>query len=363
MNKRISIAVLSAITLPAFGAIELGNHFSVSGFGSTSWTQSDNDTPLFTHRNIRDESCYDCDTTFGLQLDYYYDAFKASVQVVKRPQDNWSDPQLEWAYVGYEVESLEFRAGRLRLPLFLASEYYYVGQAYTPARPPSEVYNSVLGITAYNGLSVSWLHDLNDDISLQMTPFFGFKDENEVQFNPQTYLKFETEKMWGLNLSLSGDSYRWNFAYLNSDFDQTTTLYNVVQTLPMVGEVTIPQLTTQNNGQNIELWSLGAEYEFGQSKLTFEGQINDLSSSWYVGGQYNYEELTPYVIYGMLFDQSEHKVGDSYTLGVRYDLLYNVSINGEWQTFNTMSGQRGSFITIPSDSEANLYTVMVNFVF
>ena len=357
MDKRIPLAVLGVLSLPANGAIELGNHFAVSGFGSTSWTQSDNDTPLLIHRNIEDESCYDCDTTFGLQLDYYNDAFKASVQVVKRPQDSWSDPQLEWAYVGYEWNSLDFRAGRLRLPLFLASEYYYVGQAYAYARPPSEVYNSVLGITAYNGLSVSWFGDINDDLTLQATPFYGFKDNNDVEFNPKTFLEFETEQMWGMNLSLFGDGYRWNLSYLNSDYDQTTTLYDVEQ-----GSLTITKLVTNSDNQNIELWSLGAEYEFGQSMFTVEGQINDISSSWYIGGQHHFGKLTPYLVYGMQLNQSEHKDGDSYLVGVRYDLLDSVSVNAEWQRFETV-GSRGAFITTPIDPEANLYTVMVSFVF
>ncbi|MGR5489133.1 sulfate ABC transporter permease, partial [Vibrio alfacsensis] len=78
--------------------MDINDNFSISGFGSTSWARSDNETPLLINRGISDENCFDCDTTFGIQLDYFFDAFKASVQVVKRPQDNWSEPQLEWAY-------------------------------------------------------------------------------------------------------------------------------------------------------------------------------------------------------------------------------------------------------------------------
>ena len=100
---------------------------------------------------------------------------------MKRPQDDWNDPALEWAYIGYEYNDFDFSVGRLRLPLFLASEYYYVGQAYMTARPPTEVYNSILGITAFNGAKVSWNYELTDEASLQLTPFYGIKDENEVE--------------------------------------------------------------------------------------------------------------------------------------------------------------------------------------
>ena len=146
--KRIITSVLCAsVASPAFAIIELTDNFSLSGFGSTSWATSDNDNPLIINRGFTDENCYDCDTTFGVQLDYFYNSFKASVQVVKPPQYDWSDPQLEWAYLGYEFNDFDVSIGRLRLPLFLASEYYYVGQAYMTARPPTEVYNSRISVS------------------------------------------------------------------------------------------------------------------------------------------------------------------------------------------------------------------------
>ena len=221
MKKIITSVLCASIASPAFAIIELTDNLSLSGFGSTSWATSDNDNPLIINRGFTDESCYDCDTTFGVQLDYFYDSFKASVQVVKAPQYDWSDPQLEWAYLGYEFNDFDVSIGRLRLPLFLASEYYYVGQAYMTARPPTEVYNAVLGITAFNGIKVSWTHDVSDEATLLLSPFFGVKDKNEVDFNSSTKLEFETNRMFGANLQLSGENYRWNLSFLDSNFDQT----------------------------------------------------------------------------------------------------------------------------------------------
>lgn len=367
MNKMKVLAVLSVFSWPALGAIEITDNFSISGFGSTSWTKSDNQELLMVHRNITDESCYDCDTTLGIQLDYFRNAFKASVQVVKRPQDHWDEPEFEWAYVGYEWQELEFKAGRLRLPLFLASEYYYVGQAYSSARPASEVYDSVLGITAYNGLSASWHYEVSDSLIALVTPFVGLKDTNDIQYNQQTEFKFESSRLLGLDLNLFGDGYRWHFAYISAYYDQTLTLYDVVQSLPSGGSVTIPKLVTETTDQNIELWSLGLEYEFGQSTLRAEGQINDLSSSFYATGEHHFGRITPYITYGIELDQSEHKESDSYLIGARYDLLDNLSLNAEWQYFE-VSKSNGPFVTAPigttpDDTDAHLYTLMINFVF
>lgn len=362
--KRIITSVLGcALASPAFAVIELSENFSLSGFGSTSWAKSDNENPLVINRGFTDESCYDCDTTFGLQLDYYYDALRASVQVVKAPQFDWSDPQLEWAYISYAYEDFDISIGRLRLPLFLASEYYYVGQAYMTARPPTEVYNAVLGITAFNGIKVSWTKDISDESTLQLSPFFGTKDKNEVEFNSSTDLEFETNRMFGANLQLSGDNYRWNLSFLDSNFDQTVS-----------GILTIPGVPTpvsfkeKQVNQHIQLWSLGAEYEFGNAILASEGQTSDFSSSMYASLGYRLDLLTPYVVYGAQFDSNEHLAGNSYLVGVDYDVLPNVSINAEVQYFEARKTS-GAFIedftpaTGFDDKDAVLYTVMLSFVF
>ncbi|MEZ9392350.1 porin [Vibrio splendidus] len=354
--KRIITSVLCAsVASPAFAIIELTDNFSLSGFGSTSWATSDNDNPLIINRGFTDENCYDCDTTFGVQLDYFYNSFKASVQVVKPPQYDWSDPQLEWAYVGYEFNNFDVSVGRLRLPLFLASEYYYVGQAYMTARPPTEVYNSVLGITAFNGIKVSWTHDVSDEATLLLSPFFGIKDNNEVDFNSTTELEFETNRMFGANLQLSGENYRWNLSFLDSNFDQT------------INSTFRPEPTLLKN-QHIQLWSLGAEYEFGQAVLASEGQISDFSSSMYASLGYHLGSFTPYVVYGAQFDSNEHLEGNSYLIGVDYDVLPNVSINGEVQYFEARKAN-GAFVedfnalTGFDDKDAVLYTIMLSFVF
>ncbi|QFT12579.1 porin [Vibrio sp. THAF190c] len=348
--KRIVTSVLGcALASPAFAVIELTDSLSLSGFGSTSWARSDNDTLLMINRGFKDENCYDCDTTFGLQLDYYLSALRASVQVVKRPQDDWNDPALEWAYIGYEYNDFDFSVGRLRLPLFLASEYYYVGQAYMTARPPTEVYNSILGITAFNGAKVSWNYELTDEANLQLTPFYGINDENEVEFDSVTDIKFTTNRMFGVNMVISGDNYRWNAAFLDSNFDQKLTIPGA------------PPIPTMDN-QHIQMWSLGTEYEFGSAVVAAEAQTNDFSSSFYTSFGYHLGLFTPYAVYGAQFNDHEHLSGNSYTIGVDYDVLPNISLNGEVQYFEARRGT-GSFIDSPTDDNAMLYTIMLNFVF
>lgn len=370
MKKLSHTFILASLCAPAHAVIELTDTLSFSGFGSTSWARSDNDTPLFINRFIKDENCFDCDTTFGLQLDYYNNGFKASVQGVKRPQDNWSNPSLEWAFVGYEVGDFDIRAGRQRLPLYLASEYFYVGQAYTLARLPTEVYGAFLGITGYNGFAVTWNHYLTDELQLSLTPYVGFNDNNKVEFSPTFALDFETDRLYGLNAKLMGDFYRWNFSVMDGEFDVTSSGTGFVSIPFPPFESTFPIEGTDRN--TVKIYSIGTEYEFGALKTTFEFQKTESRRmDWYGLASYRMAPFTPYIAYGQLYQDGERSNMTS-TLGVRYDLLSNVSINAEYQYVQVLNDGTGPFapertITIPStplpDNSASVYTLMVNFVF
>ncbi len=358
MRKLITALYLSSFSFSSYAAIELNDNFTLSGFGSTSVAKSTNETQLMINRAISDDLCFDCDTTFGLQLDYFNDAFKASVQLVKRPQDNWSEPELEWAYVGYTIENVELRAGRLRLPLFLASEYFYVGHAYTYARPPEELYNSILGITAYNGLSAVWNLELFDEYQLSITPFKGFSDSNELTISPSTDAEIEVHRSRGINFVFSADYYRWNFTYFNA---------NIGQKLDFIKDQ--PGFEAEDPDTKIELFSVGAEYEFDDLKLSSEIQFNNIRIAKYVSAAYRVNKFVPYVVYGenharpTKFNPYNGKTGSSVTLGMRYDIKYNLSMNVDWQQFKSFGEQRGSFVEIPQKTDANLYSVMFNFVF
>lgn len=64
--------------------------------------------------------------------------------IAKQRYDENYTPTVEWAYLQYAVtESLDVRAGRVVLPVFITSEYRKVGYANPWVRPPQEVYRTV----------------------------------------------------------------------------------------------------------------------------------------------------------------------------------------------------------------------------
>ncbi|CAG23026.1 porin [Photobacterium profundum] len=348
MNKTLlSIIIIAALPFCSQAAIDVTDNFSISGFGSTSITQSDNKTPLFVNREITDDTCYDCDTIFGLQADWaIWDELSASVQVVKRPQDNWSEPEVEWAYLAYHYNSLSFKAGRLRLPLFLASEYYYVGQAYTWARPPQEVYDSILGFNYFDGLSVSWEYDLSDEIVLTTMPLYGFSNTNKTDYDSVT-LEFDTERVAGISFDFSGFNYRIHMNYMNAK-------YRIVPS---------PTYETLN------IYTFGAEYSLDQWHFMAEVETDEIQTNWYTSASYNIDKFTPYMVYG---ESHQRRKSNSITTGVRYDITHSISVNAEWQNIfmdreDYNAGNSGQFVTPPiaygEDKDVQLYTVMLNFIF
>ncbi|WP_392339835.1 hypothetical protein [Moritella marina] len=351
MNISTYCFTATALTLTTFAAnakINVTDDIALSGFGSTSITQSDNATPLYVNREITDDTCYDCDTTFGLQGDIRFnDSFNASVQIVKRPQDEWSSPELEWAYLGYNVSDFNLKVGRLRLPLFLSSEYYYVGQAYTSARPPQEVYNSILGITSYDGISGTWDIEINDESYLTLTPYVGVESKGEVNIRITNY-DFDIEKTFGFHSEVSGFDYRVMFNYAHFKY---------------AVDVTLPGIPTQQYpADNINIYTVGLEKSWDKLMLTTEVLVDTMHFNWYSSLAYNMDKFTPYVTYA---ESHHNQKNNSLLFGVRYDLTTTISLNAEWKYTDANSGDNGELIADPVDGDldAQLYTVMVNFIF
>ncbi|MGS0696018.1 hypothetical protein [Shewanella sp. 0m-4] len=343
-RQTLFIALFYLLFCPAAQAsIELTDNILLSGFGSTTISKSDNRTPLFISREITDDTCYDCDTIFGLQLDIdVFDGLSASGQVVKRTQDNWSDPELEWAYLSYGFDDFELRAGRLRLPVFLVSEYYYVSQAYPWIRPPQEVYDSILGFTFYDGLSLAWNYDISDELLLTVSPYYGFDRVNKVELG-DILLQFDTEWIAGIYIDLVGFNYRIHSGFMQAKYTQ----------LPSVEE------------EKLDIYTLGAEYSYGSWLWIAEVESDRLQANWYASAIYAFDELSPYLTYG---ESHQLRKSKAVTAGVKYDLTSSVSINIEYQIiFSQKEGNRAQFVTSPlvygESSDADLLSLAVSFVF
>lgn len=350
LKRIISIGVMVWVySLPSSAGIDINDNLTFSGFGSTSVAKATSESPLFVNREITDETCFDCDTTLGLQLDYTLtDEINASVQVVKRPQDEWSEPELEWLYLSYSTDSIEAKIGRLRLPLFLTSEYYYVSQAYVWARPPQEVYGSILGITSFDGVSLAWNHYLSDELLLTVSPYYGGYKKVDVELDNR-YFEFVTNSLMGLSLDITGFNYRIHSNVQKSNYDQEMYLSGVK--------------VSNLNDQELLIYSLGGEYSYNAFQFMAEVQTSDVQSSWYASVSYTLELFTPYLVYSESYDWKENY---SITSGLRYDVTSKISINTEWQLMKLKGDSTvntGQFTNNLGEDESSLVTFIVNVIF
>lgn len=355
----LALTLLALFSSNALATIQISDDLLFSAFGSTSITQSDNETPIFLNREITDDACFDCDTTLGLQLDYQFlNNFTSSIQVVKRPQDEWSDPSLEWLYVGYNVDQYDIKIGRLRLPSFLDSEYYYVAHAYTPARPPQEVYDSLLGVTSYDGISIKWEGELSDELSLSIEPHGTFWGERKVTKGNEKYT-FDINSLVGLKFELSSYDYRLYLNGFYADFDMEVNY-------PKIG------VTSMQPDTKLKMLSFGGEYDWETVDFRAEAYYSEDNFNWYTQVIYHFNKLTPYLSYAQknshgATDENENQ---SITAGLRFDFTPTISANLEYQhvitddyTPSPLSGS-GQF-TKPftsSDIDANVYTLIFNFI-
>jgi len=342
----------------SFASIEIANNLLFSAFGSTSVTKTNNKTPLFINREITDKTSYDSDTTLGLQLDYHFlDHFSSSLQVLKAPQDEWSEPKVEWLYADYDYNQFSTKIGRLRLPIFLGSEYAYAAQLFVPARPPQTAYDSVMGITSYDGMNFTWNQELNDDMSLAVSPYVSFTGKPKA-LKGDTLIQFKIHKLLGMAIDLSSINYRIHFSSGYADYN----------------------FAVYENGTNIQpatrdtmrFYSLGGEYNLNDLNLKSEVFINNQQTlSWYSQVAYNYKILTPYINYGQKHAKTQRGNDDDsqiITTGIRFDVTANISINTEYQytKLDKNKDASGMFITkpgrAPEKPDASVYTLMVNFI-
>ena len=337
-------------------AINITDNLSLSGFASISAAKSDNEVPILQNRGIDDEWCFDCDSTAGLQADWAItNAIRASAQVVKRPQDTFSSPELEWAYLAYEHESLTFRVGRLRLPLFLMSEYYYVSYAYPWFRAPQDIYDTLLGITSYNGVSATWEGWIQDTIAISATPYWSIPNKDSY-YSRGFDIEIDSDYITGVNVQLSYDDTLVNLSSLFSKYG---------------GDIqhTASGTFLGDFNNEMKLFTIGIEQYLGDFHLLAEAMYSqDTYANWYISIDYPVNAFTPYITYGQ---QRVSDSGEQVLIGLRYDVNRYIALNLETQFFSA-NGTTGtaevrtsyfSEVVSTGNYDANLITAGISFAF
>ncbi|MEF1291548.1 sulfate ABC transporter permease [Vibrio sp. M260118] len=342
------MTVCVGIPAVAHAQVALSDNLQVSGFGTISAAKSNHHIPILPGRGITDEWCFDCDTTLGVQADWQMsEKLRTTLQVVKRPQDTFSSPELERAQLEYNAGMFRVKVGRLRTPVFMMSEYYYVSSGYPWLRLPPEVYDNGLGLTYYEGVSADFLIEVDNGNQLVISPYLARPREEQLDQYGAPFT-VDLSRALGFSTELFYDDNLVRFTYVNIDATQSG-------------------LTALSTYYELNIISIGISHYFGPLHFQAETMLADeFSADWYAGFDYQMGQTTPYIQYG----QSRRTIdSESYLIGFRYDWTPRINTSVEWQRFfgreNVISGQ----FTIPQDptkpftSKVDLFSIGLSFTF
>lgn len=384
--RTTSAAVLLALaTTPAMAV----DNIVLNGFMTAGATYTDSDTQWY-NGNIRDEIGFEQDSRVGLQVAAQINPkMNVTVQVLGRAREEDYDAFFDWGFVSYTAsDAWELRAGKIKFPTFLISDYIEVGYAYPWIRPPQEVYTSN-PLTAIAGADALFRTRLGSG-DLLVQPYVGtsrgqstvvpqyaleFNQANNSPFPFGTpgsveFVDFEAQNLIGINSSLNWDNFSVRAGYLSI-------------------EVSADALTVSQ--EDAEFWSVGGTMDLnnfigyaeyfereieGGANLGFPNQ-----KGYYATLGYRLGKWMPHLTYAKLdengspnscggvgqFPCGEALKQDSITLGVRYELGAGAALKAEAQRvdpegrglFTGYDADRNSVL----DDAAMIYSVAIDVVF
>ncbi|MDO6544528.1 hypothetical protein [Photobacterium sanguinicancri] len=264
----------------------VADRFQFDGFASLNLQVANNKAGYV---GATDKLNLDEGSLFGLQTVFTVnDSTQATVQLVSRGTEleNWK-PQIEWAFISHEfTPNLKGRAGKLRLPLFMLSDYLEVGYAQLGVRVPNEVYGNVVA-TSFTGADM--LYDIElDDSSIQLQGFAGSHNlsSDKTKFRAQTTF----DQIYGGVVSWTNDT-----VTLRSSYAQAKVTSQDNWTLG--GK---PLAATTFNDDPAKFYGIGARFDgenlFVMSEVTrteTQGFYPDADAAYVTAG-YRIESVTPY---------------------------------------------------------------------
>ncbi len=342
------LMLLCFISASSAAQIPLSESLSFSGFGTLTAAKSDSVTPVKDRREITDQWCYDCDTTLGLQLDWQMaESVRSVVQLLKRPQDHFSSPEFERVALEYVHNDVKINVGRLRTPLFIMSEYYYVASAYPWLRLPFDVYGNTLGVTHYEGLVLDWSQESTQLGQLIISPFYALPRTESVEQYGQSF-DIDLSDMVGVAGNWHYEDHQIHAAYLHINVEQK---YSAQFTQKL----------------NLDIFSLGISYVFNQWHFQSELLLTpNYHANWYASLDYTWNKLTPYLTYG----QRRRSIDtQSYVLGTTYALTNNINLYAEWEHIYGQPARISGQFTLPQDpaqgfdTQVNVVSLGLSFTF
>lgn len=336
----------------------------------------------------------------GLQAQYSINQqWSVTAQVVARAEPSASkDSGLEWLYITYQpTESLQVKLGKLRAPLFAMSDFSDVGFAYPWINLPQQVYDTYM-FNTFNGVDVIYKF-ATDNFDISIEGYYG-EESGDIEVG-NNVTSFDADNLMGLIGKFNIDNVELRMAKYSTDLNlQINALSQLRGQLNQLGfDNSANSLNTQGRGYADQMsivydnldYFLRAEWVKIKTDLSFIPKIE----SYYLTAGFHYNSFTYHATFGdsdvkigtpeneipfgidpgldrlainyqEVFNRSEPDALQTWTIGVRWDLMPNLALKAE---FSTLEGNQveNSFFTLEEgtdfDRRANLYLVGLDWVF
>lgn len=237
----IAVALCMAAPLTQAGALDFSGFLSVGG----GFVDDENSV---SYGGYDEEDLTFDQNLLGLQVTgQVNEKITATAQLIARSENDY-EVNAEWAYLTWQAsDSIKVRAGRLRTPFYMYSDFLDVGYAYAWITPPREVYylpfNNVDGVDFYATQTLGIF-----DTSVQV--YFGsFDDELMLGGAPS---EAKTRNQMGVAGTLGKDWWTLRAAYHQADLSVDMSGVPISPTTTMGGFATaLTALGYSNNADRL----------------------------------------------------------------------------------------------------------------
>lgn len=208
------------IALVAAAPFAQAADLNLSGFLSVGGGMVDDENSL-SYGGYDEEDFTLDDNLLGIQISgNVSEKLTATVQLTARSENDY-EVDAEWAYLSWQAtENSKIRAGRLRTPFYMYSDFLDVGYAYSWISPPREVYylpfNNVSGVDFYTTATLGIF-----DTSFQAY-FGGFDDELDLD-GDGVMEEAQTRTQMGVAGTIGKDWWTLRAAYHQADLSIDVT--------------------------------------------------------------------------------------------------------------------------------------------
>ncbi len=394
MLKKIGYAAAILLLSESQMAYAVNDNIHINGFLTAAVAKLDEEANL---AGVDDEASFDALSVFGLQLSIDIDdRLSVTTQLLGRGIDDY-DIEAEWAFVKYKInETLDVRAGKMRLPYFFFSDFLDVGHTFPWITPPIEAYGS-MPTSIYNGVDLLHYREYGD-FTFRFQPFVGQSNDRIRLTTTGEDADLRFDNMRGIILHATDDTFTFRLMVekhsLTLGLEDTPTTGGLFAILAENG---FHEVINQMNAQDEDVTFLEAGFSYDDENVLIiaewtrrdiEGSVLPKTADGYYGTfGYRFGDWMPHITFskeeseirpeitasfptdvpelaGLIATvdaarQSGDLSQESVTVGLRYDFAENAALKFEWKHVKSklgvnLFGTTGLLTEVSPDYDGNL---------